>query len=85
MAIVKNTDFVYDQSFIDCIDEVYNNPRDHSKVQFEVKKDYADVIKWCRRNFGNRGDGWDFYGTTKGYTVEIWSSKLITMYRMWKE
>jgi hypothetical protein len=77
-------DYRFEQ-VIDYVDVVYDNPSDHSKVQFKVKENHADVIKWCRRNFGNRGDGWDFYGTTREYTIEIWSSRLITMYRMWKE
>lgn len=69
----------------DYVDVVYENPRDHDRVKFEVKDNCTEVIKWCRKNFGHRGDGWDFYGTTRGYTIEIWSSKLITMYRIWKE
>ena len=70
---------------IEYVDVVRNNPSDSNKVTFKVKGDAMNVIKWCRRNFGNRGDGWDFHGTTRGYTIEIWSSRLITMYRMWKE
>ena len=26
----------------------------------EKKEDPAIIVKWCRRTFGNRGDGWDF-------------------------
>jgi hypothetical protein len=77
-------DYRFEQ-VIDYVDVVYDNPRDHTKVQFKVKDKHADVIKWCRKNFGARGDGWDFYGTRQEYTIEIWSSRLITMYRMWKE
>ena len=70
---------------IEYVDEIRTNPTDMLKVQFEIKKDPATVIKWCRKNFGNRGDGWDFCGSTRGYKVEIWSSRLITMWKLWQE
>ena len=70
---------------IEFIDEVRVNPRDTSKVTFEVKDDPMKVIKWCRRNFGNRGDGWDFTGHGKKVEVTIWSSKLKVMWELWQE
>jgi len=66
------------------IDEVKINPNDSSKVSFKVKGDPYEVIKWCRLNFGNRGDGWDFSGGMK-VEVTIWSSKLKFMWELWQE
>lgn len=72
------------QDFIEIVDVKYNNVRDHSKVIFRCKDDPTKVIKWCRRNFGDRGDGWDFAGAGKNVDIIIWSSKLITMYELWQ-
>jgi hypothetical protein len=69
---------------IDFVDYVNKNPCDTRKVYFDVKnKNGKEVIQWCRRNFGNRGDGWDFSGG-KHIVVSIWNSKLITMWEMWQ-
>lgn len=70
---------------IEYVDVVRKNTSDHGKVAFKVKGDPKEVIKWCRRNFGDRGDGWDFSGGAKSLEVTIWSSKLITMWEMWQE
>lgn len=70
---------------IEFVDEVKVNPRDHMGMTFVVKGDPYEIIKWCRRNFGNRGDGWDFVGGTKHVQITIWSSRLITMWELWQE
>jgi hypothetical protein len=70
---------------IDFVDVVRKNSSDAKKVTFKIKGDPKEVIKWCRRNFGDRGDGWDFSGGTKSLEVTIWSSKLITMWELWQE
>ena len=69
---------------VDYVEVIRKNENDHKKVVFKVKGDPKQVISWCRRNFGDRGDGWDFSG---GYKVEvtIWSSKLIMMWELWQE
>ena len=69
---------------IDFVDCVKQNPNDHRKVIFKIKGNPKTVIQWCRRNFGDRGDGWDFSG---GENVEviIWSSRLVTMWEMWQQ
>lgn len=62
------------------------NDVDTNPEHFKIRTiDAVDVIKWCRRNFGERGDGWDFTAGTKSVEIKIWSSKLITMWKMWKE
>jgi hypothetical protein len=66
------------------VDVVRKNPRDMSKKRYISTKDQYNTIKWCRRNFGDRGDGWDFYRNGKEITVEIWSSRLVTMWEMWQ-
>lgn len=68
---------------IESVDIIRSNPSDSSKVHFSIKGDPTEVIKWCRRNFGERGDGWDFSGGTK-VEVTIWSNKLKFMWEMWQ-
>ncbi len=70
---------------IEYVDEVRNNPRDHTGVTFIVKNDPIQTIKWCRRNFGSRGDGWDFMAGTRTVQITIWSRRLITMWELWQE
>lgn len=70
---------------IEYVDQVKNNPTDQTRVTFTVKGDVKEIIKWCRRNFGERGDGWDFVGGTKHVQIIIWSSKLLVMWQMWQE
>jgi hypothetical protein len=72
------------QQKIDIIDEVKINPTDISKTSYEVTENIMENIKWCRKNFGNRGDGWDFIGNNRKVLITIWSSKLKVMYELWK-
>lgn len=69
---------------IEYVDPVYKNPCDANKVTFKYKGNPTTVIKWCRRNFGERGDGWNFSGGFGQVEITIWSSKLITMYELWQ-
>ena len=48
------------------------------------KEDPSNLIKWCRRNFGERGVGWDFTFVAEFVTIEIWDDKYKTMYELWK-
>lgn len=43
------------------------------------------IIKWCRKNFGQRGDGWDFTAGMAGVEIKIWDSRLKTMWELWQE
>jgi hypothetical protein len=70
--------------YIEIIESQVVNPRDTDKVTFRCKDDPHRVIKWCRRNFGPRGDGWDFSGSDKSVDITIWSTKLIMMYELWQ-
>lgn len=54
------------------------------KMYVYDKGNNTEHIKWCRRNLGERGDGWDFAGGYKNITIIIWSSRLQTMYEMWQ-
>jgi hypothetical protein len=84
---------ILSSSEIECIEYVdlppARNPKDTAAQHFHVKAnnitESTEMIKWCRRNFGTRGDGWDFSGNMQNVEITIWSSRLITMYRMWKE
>lgn len=69
---------------IEFADPVINNPMDAGKVTFKYEGDTTNLIKWCRRNFGNRGDGWDYTGNMRKVEITVWNSRLITMYELWK-
>ena len=47
------------------------------------KEDPSVIVKWCRRNFGQRGSGWDFYLNQGRVIIEISDSKYKVMYEMW--
>ena len=49
------------------------------------KEDPIVFVKWLRRNLGNRGEGWDFTFSGGCVIIDIWESRLQTMYEMWKE
>lgn len=83
MAI--NNPFYELNPVIECVDAEHKNLRDHTRVTFTVDGDAKEIIKWCRRNFGERGDGWDFVGGTKHVQLIIWSSKLLVMWQLWQE
>lgn len=48
------------------------------------KEDPSIIVKWMRRNFGERHTGWDFSLVGGCVTIELWDDRLITMYEMWK-
>lgn len=83
MTITSNTSL---QPYIEYIEYVNAHNDYASKKHYLVdNKDSAYHIKWCRRNLGNRGDGWDFAGSGKSLTIIIWSHKLQCMYEMWMQ
>ena len=45
----------------------------------------TDFVKWLRRNFGERGEGWDFTFNQGRVIIEIWYPRLQVMYEMWYE
>lgn len=47
------------------------------------KEDPSKIIKWLRKNFGERGLGWDFSISNGCVIVEIIDSKYKTMYNLW--
>ena len=48
------------------------------------KEDPSIIVKWCRRNFGERGVGWDFLFISGNVTIVLWDDKFKTMYELWK-
>ena len=48
------------------------------------KEDPTIIVKWMRRNFGERHRGWDFSLAGGCVTIELWDDRLITMYEMWQ-
>jgi hypothetical protein len=60
-----------------------------SKTQYTYdcvyrKEDPSIIVKWCRRNFGERGKGWDFILNQGRVIIEIREQKYKVMYEMWK-
>ena len=47
------------------------------------KEDPSIIVKWMRRNFGERHQGWDFSLVGGCVTIELWDDKFVTMYEMW--
>lgn len=69
------------------IDRTYMNRG--NKVQYvydcqSKKEDPSVIVKWCRRNFGERGVGWDFLLTSGNVTIILWDDKFKVMYELWK-
>lgn len=55
------------------------------KIDLQFRKiDEVDYIKWCRRNLGDRGDGWDFWLAGGILYIEVWGDKQKFTYEMWK-
>ena len=48
-------------------------------------EDASDLIRWMRRNFGERGVGWDFGYASKKVYLEIWDPRFEVMWKIWKE
>ena len=44
----------------------------------------VEHIKWCRRNLGERHDGWDFWMAGGMLFIEVWDDKAKFTYEMWK-
>jgi hypothetical protein len=47
------------------------------------KEDPSMIVKWCRRNFGERGVCWDFLLISGNVTIIVWDDKCKVMYEMW--
>jgi len=64
--------------------------RSMGKNLYEIDTEYrkinkAELIKWCRKNLGERGKGWDFYNSYRGIlAIEIWDEKMKFTYELWK-
>ena len=41
-------------------------------------------IQWCRRNLGDRHNGWDFWLVGGLLYIELWGEKQKFTYEMWK-
>lgn len=72
-----------DQIFIYTVPHsTYKNTNYISKRTYKVKApNNMEVIKWCRQNFGQRGDGWSFFGGLNT-TIEIWDAKYAMAYEL---
>lgn len=67
--------------------EKSQHPRDIDIISYKLHvregHDIPNIIKWCRKNFGKVGDGWDFVGTGETCYVYVWNSKLLTMWSIY--
>ena len=93
MAIMKPTGtFVplpirHDQIQYEVIDGTYTGYVNGAQYVYDCKKKKEDptvIVKWCRRNFGERGVGWDFLFSSGNVTIVLWNDKFKTMYELWK-
>jgi hypothetical protein len=57
---------------------LYKIDLNHSKIN-EVEH-----LKWCRRNLGERHDGWDFWLVSNVLYIEVWGDKAKFTYEIWK-
>jgi len=76
-----------DEIQYEIIDHNYMSRGDKIQYVYDCKKkkeDPAVIVKWCRRNFGERGMGWDFLFTSGNVTIILWDDKFKTMYELWK-
>lgn len=48
-------------------------------------EDPSIIVRWLRRNFGERHNGWDFIFSRGNVIIEIWDDKCQVMYEMWHE
>lgn len=62
-----------------------NRGRTLYKIDLRYRKiDEVEHIKWCRRNLGDRHDGWDFWLAGGMLYIEVWGEKAKFTYEMWK-
>ena len=69
------------------IDRTYMSRNNRVQYVYDCKgkkEDPTVIVKWCRRNFGERGMGWDFLLTSGNVTIVLWDDKFKTMYELWK-
>lgn len=77
----------YNKVEYEIVDKTYMNHGDKVQHIYDCKsrnEDPSVIVKWCRRNFGERGVGWDFLLTSGNVTIIIWDDKFKTMYELWK-
>jgi hypothetical protein len=74
----------YEEITVPASPRSYNGKTTYVYLCKDLKEDPRTIVKWCRRNFGDRGNGWDFMLTSGNITIEIWNDKLKFMYEMWK-
>jgi hypothetical protein len=76
-----------DEIQYEIVDHTYMSRGNRKSYVYDCKKKKEDpsvIVKWCRRNFGDRGAGWDFILASGNVTLIIWDDKLKFMYEMWQ-
>ena len=68
------------------IDQTYMSRGNKMQYVYDCKAKKEDptvIVKWCRRNFGERGKGWDFVSTGGNVTLILWDDKFKAIYELW--
>ena len=76
-----------DEIQYEIIDRTYMSRGNRKSYVYDCKSKKEDpsiIVKWCRRNFGERGVGWDFLLVSGNVTIILWDDKFKTMYELWK-
>lgn len=88
MAIINTGRFAPATNFNSNLNRDYTRNSGNRKIYQRDcryhKENPADLVKWMRRNFGERHQGWDFSFVSDCVIIELWDDRLITMYEMWK-
>ena len=51
---------------------------------YEAKRENPrEIVSWLRRNFGQRGTGWDFQLSSGYVIIQVWDDKLQVIYELW--
>ena len=67
------------------VEHDYRNGHVVYRIDLKFSKiNELEHIKWCRRNLGDRHNGWDFWLAGNMLYVEIWGDKAKFTYEMWK-
>jgi hypothetical protein len=83
MVLTKSVNLVEDKGMGFPYTDTRGSTHNFYNCEKPGSKSQIDIIKWCRRNFGARGVGWDFTTLGKNVIITINDEKFKTMYELW--